>query len=405
MDLDTNGWQVDIIGRSSHVVVDEDSLPGRRILDTNTSYCEEELCYRAEVKTEQSRRLDMLPSNEGEYWFGFTLQIPEDWVYMNDEYSSGTPFRTYLFQVHGGDNMGRPPIIGLRNEGYRISVNICGNNESSSSSQECSYIGIGDVVVGEWENWVVYDKMSYSTDGVVKVWRNGNLVLERSNLRTSFNDVEPHYMKIGTYVPTWKKAVDPGEVDTTWSGCRVSSLKLGNASSSYDEVETSITDTVPGYYNPTSQPSEYLYSSENPTYSNGMLPSLHPNIQYSSTPNYEPSECPMAQPTVIPSAVIVNSSDKKDYFGGITNIVVAGLILMGSLFILILCSYGHHHYTANSGDEDHMLSLASEKPPVRARPIQNQPHRTQRPQAFYNNYFKPKSLVRLPTLSEAVELT
>jgi hypothetical protein len=330
IDFDTYGWQKDITGRSSQANIVEDvTLPGRRIFESNTTYCDDELCYRAELKTRLDRRLDILPSNEGEYWIGFTLQIPADWVYLDDVYTSATPFRAYFFQIHGGDNLGRPPIIGLRNEGHRMSVNICGNNDYSSPTKECVYRAVGDVAVaGEWEDWVIYDKLSSNPDGVVKVWRNGALVLDESNIRTSFNDSTPHYLKLGTYVPTWKDAVNSSEVLTSWTGSRFSSLKFGNASSSYAGVKTSITDMIPGF-------------SVYPTGTPSTAPSLPP--AFTSHPSSSPS-----------SSAAVGEEEPASDGGFIPNhlgTLVGGMFL--ALCFLIILRMSWYLHSRSQGEQDY----------------------------------------------------
>jgi hypothetical protein len=193
-------WDLDMQGETARVNFHKD----QGHLSTNVTYCPElpTPCYRAELKVRNSLRSKMFPSNAQELWLGGTFRIPALWSWNHSE----SLITSYLMQIHGGDNLGRSPVLGIRNRGAKMEASICGNNAFSSTSTICSYHNLGRVNFGEWENWIIHDKFSYDSNdkGFVEIWRNDSLVLNISGILTSYNDSAPHYLKIGTYVLQWK---------------------------------------------------------------------------------------------------------------------------------------------------------------------------------------------------------
>jgi hypothetical protein len=56
-------------------------------------------------------------SGKGLYWFAFSNYIPENWEWEGDT-TEGYNEVVYQFQLQGNAGYGRPPVIGVRNEGH-----------------------------------------------------------------------------------------------------------------------------------------------------------------------------------------------------------------------------------------------------------------------------------------------
>jgi hypothetical protein len=242
-------WSTDFSGTSGRIGLLHNQDGSLEAISTNVTYCSSSPCYRAELKTPDAQRQSILSSTSGEYWIGISIRIPSTW-----QWSSNSPqqITCYVFQIHGGDNMGQSPIIGIRNEGSQYRINICGNTALSSSDSICSYYSAGLVRPGQWDHWVIYDKFSYddtsaATRGSVRVWRNGALVVNANNLLTSYHDLQPHYLKFGSYILQWKTP-PVSNLLVDWVGSEYRAIRVGNSSSSYDEVYTG------PRYEPTSLP-------------------------------------------------------------------------------------------------------------------------------------------------------
>jgi hypothetical protein len=289
-------WDTDYsAGTSGRIGVLRDQAGAFEAISTNVTYCPSSPCYRAELKTPDATRQAIFSSNSGEYWIGLSTRIPSTWQWVP---GTGQAITCDIFQIHGGDNMGQSPIVGIRNEGNRYRINICGNTALSSADSSCRYFSLGNVISGQWEHWVIYDKLSYDdtsalTRGVVRVWRNGVLVVETSNLLTSYNDVKPHYLKFGTYIIQWR-APPVANTTVTWVGSEYRGLRVGNSSSSYAEVYTGSTGSSAPSDAPTSAPTRI------PTLKPTLAPSRAPSSSLTRRPSIA-SPSSSVQPTLAPS--------------------------------------------------------------------------------------------------------
>ena len=232
-------WDVDVNGDTGHVARVLNSSGNLDYMSTNVTNCRESStpCYRAELKISQAKRGLFFPSNSVELWFGFSIRIPGSWKWDG----TSRDITSYIMQVHGGDNLGTGPVIGIRNKGTVMEASICGNTAYSSATSTCSYYKLGKVVTGVWENWVVHDVFSYEEDGPgrVEVWRNGVSVLTVSGLLTSYNDANPHYLKIGTYVLQWKSQTLARAYPThltQWVGVEYQYVIIADENSTFKDV-------------------------------------------------------------------------------------------------------------------------------------------------------------------------
>lgn len=285
-------WDIDINGANGHVSKksDQDNV---HYISTNTTNCPDgsSPCYRSELKITQSKRSIFFPSSSTELWLGFSARIPKDWVWLggNDDITA------YIMQIHGGDNLGQGPIFGIRNKGTKMDVSICGNVLYSSPTSTCGFYPIGNVNIGLWENWVVHSVFSHTVKkGSVQVWRDGELVLNETNLLNSYNDADPHYLKIGTYVLQWKTL--PNSYPTSliqWVGVDYQHMIIGDANATFEDV----------------------YS-------------------WAGTP----------LPTAAPSSQPARSSSHKIYgvskVGAILVVVGAGVVIILCCIALVACGYG-----------------------------------------------------------------
>lgn len=236
-DFDTlDSWDTDLNGVTASVKLVPSSFAGtQKMLSTNVSYCGNDSCYRAEITTPPSMRSSVISGTTGVYWFGFSNYIPADWKWMGQT-TKGSSEIVYCFQLHGGDNNGQPPIFGLRNIGDEMTVNVCGNNAYNSLEYSCLYFSLGPPGIGIWTDWVVNVNLQWGEPtGYIKVWRNGQLMVNAKNLLTAYNDIYPPYVKLGSYDVPWK---DGYVTYTTWVACIYSRLRVGDSTSSYDDVYT-----------------------------------------------------------------------------------------------------------------------------------------------------------------------
>ena len=215
-------------------------------------------------------RKSVIPNCTSEYWIGTSLFIPTSWSYVKPLNPPADKPLTYHFQVHGGDNEGQAPNLGIREEYGNFTVNVCGSTgPPSNASYSCQYFKIGPITKGRWIDFVIHSKLAFgSPTGFVQVWKDGSLVVDAKNLRTSYNQTNPPYIIAGSYQFNWKENVT--NVGYSWTACYHKEVRVGDASSSYDEVNTGS--------NPLTTPTPTISPSFRPKRAATFVPSACPTI-------------------------------------------------------------------------------------------------------------------------------
>jgi len=169
-----------------------------------------------------------------EYWIGFSMlfgpgyksPVLSTWAVHHQYHGVPDP----LARCSSPPEPYRNPLlfINIKNDAWRIGglwdsracTPALGNYEGQYAYSPGSY------TTGEWIDFVIHVKWSYGPDGVVELWKDGEVWMDRTG-PNCFNDIKGPYMKIGIYTP-----LDLGQTQTIY----YDELKIGNASSSYAEV-------------------------------------------------------------------------------------------------------------------------------------------------------------------------
>jgi hypothetical protein len=241
-------WEQDIDGRTGYIRSGPANFAGRSggSVDFGVSYCEDGSCYRSEYKRPATARAKDLALG-GTYWFGFTLMLPS-----NDTYNDTLPPNIFHFQLHGGDDIGRGPILGLSlhnaTKPLRWRIYSAGDDTpSATASKHAKYsqtFDLGPVTFGFWEDYVIKIRLECTPNGSLSVWRNTagpahpkwQFVVNESKISTAYNDTLPPYIKTGAYLN--KPFKEKTGVRTSWWSARYWQLKVGGGGSSFDSVST-----------------------------------------------------------------------------------------------------------------------------------------------------------------------
>ncbi len=139
-------------------------------------------------------------------WYNFS-------VYVEDLGNSPEPRdygdNTIVAQWHSSpdpffaDEGGRGPPLALRiyNDTWGITYGWERDLRSTSRYLANNWHWVGPVQTGRWIDWSFRVTWSYDNDGVTEVWRDGELVMERTG-PNAFNDFRGVYLKLGLYHPT-----------------------------------------------------------------------------------------------------------------------------------------------------------------------------------------------------------
>lgn len=136
-----------------------------------------------------------------EYWYGFSILLPEDYI--------ADPIWEIVVQWQGvPDNaLGekwRNPVLALSTTNGRWGwVSRWDAKSNTFENGQRQYGGIREYDLGEydrgvWTDWVVHVKWSYHEDGFLKIWKNGNQVIDQ-NGPNAFNDAKGPFFKMGLY--------------------------------------------------------------------------------------------------------------------------------------------------------------------------------------------------------------
>jgi Polysaccharide lyase len=137
------------------------------------------------------------------FWTAFSEYIPE-W--------SASDVRELHGQMHDKGKLGSP-LWGLWVDEDRWKFAQAFDTLETGTQIQFKH-DLGPVKKGVWTDWVIYNKFRLDPTGEIKVWRNGELVLELhgANYNMVNGEYQPvPYFKFGIYKWTWKKH-DTGNV-------------------------------------------------------------------------------------------------------------------------------------------------------------------------------------------------
>ena len=197
------GWKKELCCKDSATIVSSPKRAGEHAVKFTLR--------KDDPKRRSELRQGSVPANS-EHWYGFSNLVPAN--YAKD--------RSYeiVAQWHEmpdrdlGEPWRRPPLtLSIRNDRFGVSNRWDPKplsvkfKEAGSQSWD-----LGTVPKGDWTDWVFHVKWSHKSDGLVEVWKNGQLVVRKTGPNT-YNDKKGPYFKIGIYKPDWK--ADPEKSTTT----------------------------------------------------------------------------------------------------------------------------------------------------------------------------------------------
>ena len=107
---------------------------------------------------------------------------PEDWV---DDVAGESAFEWHPDNAKGVS----AASLWLSGGKYVFQIDPSGNNSGSE------YIDIGPVLSNQWVSWVIHVKWAIDNTGILQVWQNDKLVIDRTNIKTCSPDGV--YFKLG----------------------------------------------------------------------------------------------------------------------------------------------------------------------------------------------------------------
>lgn len=190
-----------------------------------------------------------LPHESGfhERWYGARILIPADWV-LDPGRANDIVIQWHAIPGNGRATFPNLAIsVGHTNWFIRQSFGCAQTNPTRTSVQ------LDDPVQpGAWVSWVLHARWAPDTNGLIQIWRDGRLVLERGgpNVYSTIGLAYTPYLKTGLYHPEWHTDTDAKRAGfdretpaATNKVIYVTDVKIGDERARYGDVAPA--ETVP----------------------------------------------------------------------------------------------------------------------------------------------------------------
>jgi hypothetical protein len=149
--------------------------------------------FRAEIS---------LPYEKGfnERWYGERIYVPRDWVF---DPNRGNDLVMQWHAIPGNWRATFPNLeISIGNTNWFIRQSY-GAAQTGPTRTNLKLDGL--VQRGAWVSWVVHAKWSPGTNGLIQIWKDGKLVMDKSgtNVYSTIGEEYTPYLKTGIYHPEW----------------------------------------------------------------------------------------------------------------------------------------------------------------------------------------------------------
>jgi Polysaccharide lyase len=152
-----------------------------------------------------------------ERWYGFNMYL-ENWVDDN----AGE----HVFQWHP-DNTTGTATASLWTSGGRY-VFVTNSGDVSAGNE---YTDIGPILSDQWVSWVIHVKWASDNTGIMQVWKNGALMINKSKMVTA--PPIGTYFKLGINKFGWGSQASTATERVLY----FDDLRIGNAKAKYEDVK------------------------------------------------------------------------------------------------------------------------------------------------------------------------
>jgi hypothetical protein len=189
--------------------------------------------FRAEIS---------LPHEAGfqERWYGQRILVPKEWVF---DPNRGNDIVMQWHAIPGNGKATNPNLeISVVNTRWHVRQTYGDPHTKKAGWQK----DLDDAVrPGEWVSWVVHAKWSPGDDGIVQIWKDAKLVVDRKgpNVYGTIGVEYTPYLKTGIYHPAWhldkdgaREAFDKENPIATHKVIYVTDVKIGGERAKYADV-------------------------------------------------------------------------------------------------------------------------------------------------------------------------
>jgi hypothetical protein len=168
-----------------------------------------------------------------EYWYGWSMYLKSPWPVDPLHWELLSQFHCNPDKEDEHPNPALSITIKPGSNRFTISSKSDSNKVSTLATVSSRSWDGGPVSTDGWIDWVVNVKWSHSSDGFLKVWRDGKLMVEYKGPNL-YNDELGPYFKMGIYKANWVRAAPHPSVKTRLA--YFDEYKKAGANGSYDMV-------------------------------------------------------------------------------------------------------------------------------------------------------------------------
>jgi len=169
-----------------------------------------------------------------EQWYGFRVMLPQGWDRDPGSYEVVGQWHE-VPDWNLGEGWRSPPLgIYVRDGQWRVNNKWDAKPKTIGNTPEGkATLWAGAYETGKWANWVFHVKWSHKSDGILQVWKDGQLIVDKKGPNT-YNDQVGPYFKIGVYKPDWKE--NPQASNTDKRVLYFDQVRIGDNNAGYSAV-------------------------------------------------------------------------------------------------------------------------------------------------------------------------
>ncbi len=172
----------------------------------------------SDPETSRSIRAELVQETQipgSEQWYGMNLLL-KDWI--------SDVAGEHVFQWHPDNLTGSATMALWTSSGRYILQSNPGNGEGNT------YYDLGPVISDRWTSWVIQVKWDDEPQGMIRVWKNGEIMVDRRNIITT--PPEGSYFKLGINKFGWKE-----QTSTTNSRVLyIDEVRIADSTGTYETV-------------------------------------------------------------------------------------------------------------------------------------------------------------------------
>ena len=183
-----------------------------------------------------------LPHESGfhERWYGERIYVPKDWIF---DPNRAVDIVMQWHAIPGNWRATYPNLeISIGNTNWFVRQSFGSpQTKPTRTNQKLA----DPVQPGSWVSWVIHAKWSPGPDGLLQIWKDGKLVLDREgpNVYSTIGVEYTPYLKTGIYHPEWhltrdgqREAFDREHPVATNKLIYVTDVKVGSERATYETV-------------------------------------------------------------------------------------------------------------------------------------------------------------------------